>query len=103
MLNRISCEECGWLERIPSSEEVKAAVWFCEASKALGVDDFNLNFIRKMWASIGANFIGTVLDFFLINGGMLRNANLTWVTLVPKFDGAFEIKDFRSVSMVGYI
>ena len=28
---------------------------------------------------------------------------MTWVTLIPKFDGAQEIKDYRPISMVGCV
>lgn len=28
---------------------------------------------------------------------------MTWVTLIPKFEGAMKIKDYRPISMVGCI
>ena len=28
---------------------------------------------------------------------------MIWVTLVPKFEGAMEIKDYRPISMVGCV
>ena len=46
-----------------------------------------------------AKFTNTILKFFE-EGRKSYNANLTWVTLMPKFEGAAEVKDFRPVSMV---
>ena len=63
------------------------------------MDGFNLNFVRRMWGIIGEEFISIVLHFFA-TAEMPSNVNLTWVFLIPKFEGAVEIKDFRPISMV---
>ena len=85
---------------MPTEEEIKEAVWSCDPSKALGSDGFN--FIRKSWEIVGADFKKVILDFF--NTSSLENSlNMTWVTLIPKFEGAKEMKDFRPISMVGCV
>ena len=43
-----------------------------------------------------------VLDFFS-SGYLPKNLNMTWVILIPKFDGTKDMKDFRPISMVGCI
>ena len=40
-------------------------MWSCDLSKALGSDGLNMNFIRKIWDVVGADFTSTVMRFFL--------------------------------------
>ena len=61
-----------------------------------------MNFIRKSWEVIGEKFQMLVLDFFK-SGLLPRKLNMTWVTLIPKFEGANEIKDYRPINMVGSV
>ena len=72
----------------------------CDPSKAPGFDGFNLNFIPKMWDIVGSDFKKTIMNFF-VNRAMDQAMNMTWVTLIPKFEGVKEVKDFKSISMVG--
>lgn len=51
------------LEQRPSLEEIKEAVWSSDPSKAAGYDDFNINFIRKMWDDIGVEISKFVEHF----------------------------------------
>ncbi|XP_016206073.1 uncharacterized protein LOC107646401 [Arachis ipaensis] len=61
-----------------------------------------MNFIKKCWEEIGMEFTAAVMGFFQ-SAKLPTNANITWVTLAPKFFGAKEIKDFRPISMVGCV
>ena len=64
-LPRINNDEAATLERMPSYEEIKEAVWSCcGPSKAVGYDELNLNFIKNMWDEIGAEISKFILDFF---------------------------------------
>ena len=87
---------------LPIREEIKEAAWSCCLSKALGVDGFNLNFVRKLWGVIGDDFCKAVMDF-LYSGRLPRSTNIMWVTLVSAFEGAEEIKDFRPISTVACV
>ena len=102
LVQKLSKIEADSLEILPSPEEIKEAVWSCDPSKAPGPDGFNMNFIRKSWEVIGDEFQHMVIEFFE-TGQLLRKLNMTWVALIPKFEGAQEIKDFRPISMVGSI
>ena len=77
-------------------------MWSCESTKALGLDGYNFNFIKKCWNLIGTNFIACMYEFFRI-GNLLRWANMTWVTLISKLDEAKEIKEYRPISIIGYL
>ncbi|XP_016203967.1 uncharacterized protein LOC107644592 [Arachis ipaensis] len=49
LVNKIQEEEATDLERLPSADEIKEAIWDCESSKAPGCDGYNMNFIKKCW------------------------------------------------------
>nr|XP_025607659.1 uncharacterized protein LOC112701072 [Arachis hypogaea] len=102
LVNKIQEEESAELERMPSVEETKDAVWDCESSKTPGYDGYNINFIKKCWGEIGSDFTKAVMDFFQ-STELPRDSNITWVALAPKFVGAREIKDHRPISMVGCV
>ena len=61
-----------------------------------------MNFIRKIWDIIGADFTSIVMKFFL-ESKLDKALNMPWVTLLPKFEAAKEMKDFRPISMVGCV
>ena len=65
-LNKISEEEARFLERMPTHDEIKSAVWECDPSKAQGYDGFNLKFIKELWVEVGDDFVKCVLDFFCL-------------------------------------
>lgn len=102
LVNKITHQEAAALEVQPSAEEIKQAVWDCGATKAPGPDGYNFNFIKKCWSVVGADFVNCISNFF-ISGSLPRNANMTWVTLIPKIDDAEEIQDYRPISMIGCI
>ncbi|XP_072054162.1 uncharacterized protein [Arachis hypogaea] len=102
LVKRIDEEDSTALERIPTMEEIREAIWDCESSNASGSDGYNMNFIKKCWNEIGVEFTTVVLDFFR-SSRLPSDSNITWVALAPKFTGAKEIKDFRPISMVGCV
>ncbi|XP_015964817.1 uncharacterized protein LOC107488571 [Arachis duranensis] len=90
------------LEAMPSTEEIREAVWDCETSKAPGCDGYNTNFIKRCWDEIESEFTTAVMGFFQTSR-LPADTNITWVALAPKFIGAKEIKDLRSISIVGCV
>ncbi|XP_029152462.1 uncharacterized protein [Arachis hypogaea] len=61
LVNLIAEEDVAALEVLPSFEEIKEVVWDCEPSRAPGSDEYNMNFIKKCWDEIGAEFMTVVL------------------------------------------
>ncbi|XP_016168946.1 uncharacterized protein LOC107611547 [Arachis ipaensis] len=61
-----------------------------------------MNFIKKCWGEIGSDFTKVVMDFFQ-STELLRDSNVIWVALAPKFVGAREIKDLWPISMIGCV
>ena len=73
---KITVAQVVFLERIPSIEEVKQALWACGIDKAPGFDGYNFKFIREMWDTIKEEIYGFVLDFFVTNP-LMRQLNVT--------------------------
>ncbi|KAL4286324.1 hypothetical protein AHAS_Ahas19G0074800 [Arachis hypogaea] len=61
LMERIEEVESVTLETLPSTEEIREAVWDCESSKAPGCDGYNMNFIKRCWNEIGYDF--TTADY----------------------------------------
>lgn len=97
---RISMESGLILERIPTMEEVKNAVWSCGVDKAPGFDGFNFKFYRGMWEEIGEEVFCFVKQF-METGMFPSNLNVTWVTLIPKVRSPVSLKDYRPISLIG--
>ncbi|XP_072087364.1 uncharacterized protein [Arachis hypogaea] len=70
LVRRISEDEAARLELMPTTEEIKNAVWDCESTKAPRCDGYNMNFIKKCLDKMGKEFIEAVSwgSFVLING-----------------------------------
>ena len=61
-----------------------------------------MNFIRKIREVVEVDIQQIVSNFFS-SGHLPRSLNMTWVTLIPKFEGAQDMKDYRPISIVGSI
>ena len=83
MLPKLSAKQAEMLERRPSIEEIKQAIWNCESTKSPGYNEFNFNFIKNMWDVFGGKIVNFVLNFF-DNGMFQEEINMTWVVLFQK-------------------
>ncbi|XP_057779859.1 uncharacterized protein LOC130998458 [Salvia miltiorrhiza] len=54
--------------------EIKDAIWSCDGDKSLGPDGFNLNFWKKSWEVIKADFL-QVMEEFYTNGKIPQGCN----------------------------
>lgn len=67
-----------------------------------GSEGFNFNFIKSSWDIVKTDVISMVKDFWehetLPNG-----LNVAFISLIPKVDHACELKDFKPISLVGYL
>jgi hypothetical protein len=80
-----------------SREEVKRTVFSMKASKAPSLNGFSAGFFQKAWSIVGRDVTDTVLEFFY-SGRLLREANATIITLVPKRKQPSVMSDFRPIS-----
>ncbi|GKV35410.1 hypothetical protein SLEP1_g43679 [Rubroshorea leprosula] len=83
-----------------SEDEIKAAVWDCECSKALGPDGFNFRFFRREWETIKGDVIGFIKEF-QEKGKLVRGLNSSFIVLVPKVNNPQRIEEYRPISLIG--
>ena len=70
--------------------------------KGSGSNGFNMNFIIKLWDIVDR--ISQVWWWIFFSSGCLDKCfNMTWVTLIPKFEEAREMNEFKPISMVGCV
>ncbi|KAH7666190.1 RNA-directed DNA polymerase protein [Dioscorea alata] len=95
--NCVSEEDCGLLCREISEQEILNTLKGIKGDKSPGPDGFNSTFFKKTWKIVGSDIIRAVKDYFG-NGIMLRQANATTITLIPKVAEPKSLTDYRPIS-----
>lgn len=86
------------LTKIPSAEEIKAALFSINHEKAPGPDGFSSCFFQRNWNVMSRDIIKEVQGFFL-SGNMPRTINETHIRLIPKGMGAKKVADYRPIAL----
>ncbi|XP_073035927.1 uncharacterized protein [Primulina eburnea] len=95
----LASTEAERLEENFSEEEIRAAVFECDGSKAPGPDGFTMAFYQKNWDTVKPDLLKVFAEFF--DGGIINGiTNETYICLIPKKKEAMRIKDFRPISLV---
>ncbi|PKU80475.1 integrator complex subunit 11 [Dendrobium catenatum] len=81
-----------------TNEEIKKIVFTGKAASAPGPDGFSFDFYKHSWHFIGLQACNAVKSFFSI-GYIPRGAKVTAITKIPKNSHAFDIPDFRLISL----
>ena len=98
----LDSSEAERLELPFSEEEVFAALSDLGKDKALGPDGFTMTFWLFRWDVVKVEVLGVFSDFHEGGGGRFVNSmNATFLVLAPKKEDAKDLKDFRSISLVG--
>ncbi|XP_042477700.1 uncharacterized protein LOC122059065 [Macadamia integrifolia] len=99
--NEVNSEDSSILETIPAREEIKKVVWGLDPDSSPGPDGFPGAFFKQCWEIVGDDFCGAVIAFF--RGGKLPNGvNNSFVTLIPKVEGAVSLDKFRPICMANF-
>ncbi|GKV12840.1 hypothetical protein SLEP1_g23934 [Rubroshorea leprosula] len=85
-----------------TADEIKAAIWECDSSKAPGPDRFNFRFVKSEWEVIKEDVIEFLQEFHK-NSKMVRGLNSSFIVLVPKVDNPQKIEEYRPISLIGVI
>lgn len=96
----ISEDQRRWLERPFSKEEVKLALNSMKDDKAPGPNGFLIKFLKVCWDVVDNEAMAT-LEAFHTKDQWCKSLSATFITLIPKKEGAAEIKYFRPISLVG--
>lgn len=96
----LSSVESEALETSFLEEEVLAALSSLSGDKALGPDGFTIAFQQCCWDFVKREVMSSFKEFHEF-GSFQKSLNATFLVLVPKKGGAKDLKDFRSISLVG--
>lgn len=94
----ISEEENVSLCRMPSPEEIKAAVFQLGALKSPGLDGMSVLFFQHHWSSV-ENALIAMVNLFFRSGYLLKQINHSFIVLLPKVDHPSKIEQFRPISL----
>lgn len=86
------------LNRIPSHDEVRVAVFSFEGNKFPGPDGFPMFFFQTFWQIIGSD-VGDVAREFFGSKSLLKELNATFFVSIPKKPDASSFQDFRPISL----
>ena len=73
-----------------------------EGDKALGPDGFSLAFYHHCWEVVDRDVL-TAFEEFYQHSKFEKSLNATFITLIPKKNGASNLRDFRPISLVGSV
>ena len=83
-----------------TGEEVRAALYELNGEKAPGPDGFTVAFWQFSWNTVKREVMAAFKDFF-DTGKFVKSLNSTFIVMIPKKEGAEDLKDFRPISLVG--
>ena len=90
---RLSEEENVSISGGVTKEEVKAALWFLKAFKALGLDGFHVGFFQRFWSTVGKSVVDEVKKIFG-ERKIPEYLNRTHIVLIPKIQGLKTLGNF---------
>ena len=98
----LETEDVQWLERQFDEEEITEVIKGFNGDKAPGPDGFPLSFFQHCWSIVKDDMLAVFREFHS-QCSFERSLNATFLTLIPKKSEAFEVKDFRPISLVGSV
>lgn len=90
-----------FLTNVPTMKEVKEAVFSLDRNSAPGPDGFGGSFYHAYWDIIGKDVHSPVLQFF-VQSWIFPNLNSNVITLLPKFDVADKIENYRPIALANF-
>ena len=88
-----------WLERRFEKEEILQVVKELEGDKAPGPDGFSIAFYHHCWRVVESDVLA-MFEKFYQHSKFEKYLNATFIALIPKKNGASNIRDFRPINLV---
>ncbi|KAL2897175.1 hypothetical protein RDABS01_038958 [Bienertia sinuspersici] len=80
-----------------SDKEIKQEMFSIPPNKAFGLDGYNSHFFKTTWPIVGKDVIQVVRDFFN-NGKLLKEVNVTTLTMVPKVQTPSTVGEYKPIA-----
>ncbi|XP_010676048.1 uncharacterized protein LOC104891958 [Beta vulgaris subsp. vulgaris] len=84
-----------------TAKDVKRVLMDIPNEKALGNDGYSCFFFKHSWEVVGQDLTAAVLDFFQ-TGKLLKEINVTSITLIPKVKNASHDYIAQHITMPGH-
>lgn len=97
----VTLEDNKMLTAIPTSDEVKRAVFDLNGDSAPGPDGFPGHFYHCFWHIIGMDVVKSTQHFFLHNY-IMNNPNSNILILIPKVPGADKLDNYRPIALANF-
>ena len=91
-----------WLEWRFEKEEILRVVKELEGDKASDPDGFSIAFYYHCWRVVESDVL-VVFEKFYQHSKFEKSLNGTFIALIPKKNGASNIREFRPISLVGSV
>ena len=92
--------ERGWMERRFEKDEIISVVKDMEGDKAPVPDGFSMAFFHHCWRVVESDVLAVFEEFYQ-HYKFEKSLNATFIVLIPKKNNASNIRDFKSISLVG--
>lgn len=92
-------DNLNYLEQPFSHEEIDNVIRALPNEKSPEPDGFNNEFLKKSWPIIKQDFY-SLCDAFYNNSVCLKSINSSYITLIPKVEGARSVNEFRPISLL---
>ncbi|KAJ8505060.1 hypothetical protein OPV22_005946 [Ensete ventricosum] len=99
---RLDSEALSHLNAPITDDEIVKVVFKSPKHKSPGPDGFPAEFYQIAWAIVGNDVIKACRHFFS-SGHILKDLNCTFISLVPKNDGADSLENYRPISLCNFI
>jgi hypothetical protein len=96
----LNVEEASSLENPFEEREVREVIKGMDRDKAPEPNGFTLAFFQDCWEVVKGDFMA-VFEEFYARGKFVKSINSSFISLIPKTQGAKVIVDFRPISLVG--
>jgi mannosylglycoprotein endo-beta-mannosidase len=88
------------IDGVFTEEEVWKAIRDMPVDKCPGPDGFSARFYRTCWGTIKVDVMEAFNSLSRLDNRGFGAVNQAFVTLLPKKDGAEEVRDFRPISLI---
>lgn len=102
LFDQLDSDVAGGLERPFDEEEVHLVVRGMCRDKAPGPDGFSMAFFQESWDIVKEDVM-QIFHAFHSSQKFEKSLNATFIALIPKIVGAYELKDFRPINLVSGI
>lgn len=101
ILDIVSKKDNDMLSKLPTHEEVKAAIFSMNGNGSPGPDGFSGCFFQKFWDIVVLDVFNAVRQIFA-QDWLLPGLNSNLVYLIPKFKVADRIENFRPIALTNF-